>query len=354
LSDLTRFYEDTQRVTDPEKFLSYFSNCTVLSTVSQDEDEAQWLANRSRGIGGSDIGTICGVNKYSSARLLYFKKTGQFQDSESFSFSEQAQERMHFGHKLEPLVADEFMARTGKKVVICPATLQHKEHPWALANIDRVIVDENETPVGLLEIKTADARLLKDWEDGEIPMSYIYQLNWYLWITDMKYGAFAALIGGNRFVMIEVTRNDELLAEMVPAGDKFWNYNVKNLIEPDLSGSNADTEFLGEQYGAVEKNSEVSLIDEECNALASIVVKGKAEIKRLQQEVAEATNKLKDKMQNNEIGYTADHIIKWSPRKQSRVDTDRLKSDFPEVFDKCRKTITYRAFSIKGGDIDDE
>lgn len=353
MSDLTRFYEDTQRVKDPEKFLSFFVNCNVLSTVSQDEDEAQWLANRSRGIGGSEIGTICGVNKYSSPRLLYFKKTGQFEDSESFNFSEQAQERMHFGHKLEPLVADEFQRRTGKRIVICPATLRHKDYPWALANIDRVIVDEDEKPIGLLEVKTADARLLKDWEDGEIPLSYIYQLNWYLWITDLHYGCFAALIGGNRFVSIEVYRNDELLADMIPAADKFWNYNVKQLVEPEISGSDADEDFIKEQFGSVVKNSEMVLADEEDNDLAEFIAEAKQEVKDLEKQITEATNKLKNKLQNTEIGYTADYIVKWSPRKQTRVDTDKFKSEYPDIYAKCTKTTAYRVFTIKGGKSDD-
>jgi putative phage-type endonuclease len=322
--------------------------------VSQTEDEAQWLANRTKGIGGSEIGTICGVNKYSSARLLYFKKTGQYEDSESFSFSDESLERMSWGHKLEPIVADEFMQRTGKKVVICPATLRHKDHPWMIANVDRIIVDDEGKPVGILEVKTADARLLKDWEDGEIPMSYIYQLNWYLMILDLKYGAFAALIGGNRFVMIEVYRNEDLCKDMFEAGDRFWNYNVKSLISPELSGSDADSDFLKEQYGNVVKNSELMMVEEEYTELAQDIVDGKAQIKELEKRVAEATNKLKEKLQDTEIGYTADHIIKWSPRKQTRVDTDKLKTDFPEVYEACKKTTSYRVFTVKGGKTDED
>jgi putative phage-type endonuclease len=350
LSNLTKFYEDTQRVDNPEEFLKYFTNCNVLSTVSQSENEAQWLANRSRGIGGSEVGTICGVNKYSSSRLLYFKKTGQHEDSDSFSFSDASLERMSWGHKLEPIVADEYMIRTGKKVVICPATLCHKDHPWMIANVDRVIVDEDGVPTGILEVKTANSRLLKDWEEGEIPISYIYQLNWYLWITGLKYGAFAALVGGNTFVMIEVWRNDELLIDtIIPAADKFWNVNVKQLIVPELDGSDADTEFLKEQYGSVVKDSEMVLPDEESNKIAQFIVDGKAQLKQLELEITQASNTLKEKLKNTEIGYTADHIIKWSPRTQTRVDTDRLKISFPEVYDKCKKTSAYRVFTIKGG-----
>lgn len=348
LEDLTRFYEATQKVDNPEQFLTHFKNCEVLSTVSQDEDEAVWVANRSKGIGGSDIGTICGVNKYSSARLLYFKKTGQFQESEAFTFSDQSIERMAWGHKLEPIVADEYMKRTGNRVVICPATLQHKDHPWALANVDRIIVDNEGKPYGVLEVKTADARLLKDWEDGEIPTSYIYQLQWYLWITDLQYGCFAALVGGNRFVMIEVFRNDELLQnEMIPAADKFWNYNVKNLIEPELSGSDADSDFIKEIYGNVEKNSEVVLEDDEDNELANFIFEAKQQVKQLEKDIAEASNKLKEKLKDTEIGYTTDRTIKWSPRKQTRVDTDKFKSEYPEIYAKCTKTSAYRVFTVK-------
>jgi predicted phage-related endonuclease len=46
----------------------YLTTCKVFSTVSQQEDEAGWLAARSRGIGGSDIGPICGVSVFTTAR----------------------------------------------------------------------------------------------------------------------------------------------------------------------------------------------------------------------------------------------------------------------------------------------
>lgn len=347
MTNLTRFYEDTQRVSDPVKFLEQFTNCEVLSTVSQEENEEQWVKNRSLGIGGSDIGTICGVNNYSTPRLLYFKKTGQYEDSGAFEFSEVSKERMAWGHKLEPIVADEYMARTGKKIVICPATLRHKTQPWRIANVDRVIVDENEKAIGILEVKTTDARMIRDWENGDIPTSYIYQLQWYLDILDLDFGAFATLVGGNQFVMIEVVRNKELLAEMVAKADVFWNHNVKNMIEPDISGATADGDFIKEQYGDVVKDSEVVFVDEETTELAKFIAEGKAQIKALDKDVKNAIFKIQNKMGNNEIAQTTDYTIKWTPQSQRRVDTDALKIEHPEVYEKCLKTITFRKFTIK-------
>lgn len=323
--------------------LNYLTNCKVLSTVSQEADEETWLANRSKGIGGSEVGAICGVNKYSSPRLVYLKKTGQY-DPE---FSDASRERMYWGHVLEPVVASEFERRTGKKVVVSPATLQHKDHPWALANIDRFIVDDNGVPYGILECKTADSRMLDDWAEGDVPVSYIYQLTWYLLITGLKYGAFACLVGGNKFFYYEVYFNDDLAEEIFQKANHFWNYNVKNAIEPDLIGNDADTEFVKEQHPDVDKNAEITLQDDEYNELAERIFHGKVKIKELEAEIDEAANRLKEKMGRNEIAYTTDHTIKWSARTANRVDTERLKVEFPDIYKKVIKASSYRVFTIK-------
>ncbi len=327
--------------------LKYLTNCNILSTVSQEEDEKEWLANRTKGIGGSDVGAICGVNKYSSARLIYLKKTGQYQDSED-EFSDAALERMHFGRMLEPIIANEYVRRTGNKVVVSPATLSHKDYPWAIANVDRLIVDDKGVPYSILECKTASEYMDEAWSEGDVPLSYLYQLNWYLWVTGLEYGVIACLVGGNKFYHYEVWRNDELLKnEIIPKVDRFWNYHVKNLIEPELTGTDADSEYVANENSEVIKGSEIVLEDETMNELAATVKKCKAKIKELEATEKEAANRLKDALKNNEIGYTQDHIIKWSPRSQSRVDTTKLKEKYPEVYADCLKQISFRVFTVK-------
>ena len=195
-----------------KELLSYLPNVTVVSTVRQEDDEKEWLNVRTKGIGGSDIGAICGVSPFSSARQIYFNKTGQFQDA--LKPGAAAQERMRFGHLLEPIVADEFARRTGKKLLEIDATFCHKDFPWRRANVDRLIVDDDGKPYGILECKTTSEYNNDEWEEGEILLSYMYQLNWYLHILDLKYGAFACLVGGNKFYYYEVFRNDELIASI--------------------------------------------------------------------------------------------------------------------------------------------
>jgi putative phage-type endonuclease len=326
--------------------LSYLTNCKVFSTVLQEEDEAAWKAARSRGIGGSDIGTICGVNKWSSARQLYLKKTGMYEED----FDNAANERMHFGHVLEPIVASEYERRTGNKVVCSPATLVHKDYPWALANVDRLIVDAEGKPFGILECKTASEYMADEWEEGNVPISYVYQLNWYLGITGLKYGCFAAIVGGNKFFTYEMPFNEELFNEiLIPAANKFWNYNVKQMIEPELDGNDASTEFCKQEYPAdgVVRNSERVLEGSTYNELANTIVDAKAKVKEYEKVIAEASNRIKDELKDKEIGYTEDHIIKWSPRQRTAVDTKYLAEHYPDAYRESLKTSSYRVFTVK-------
>lgn len=325
--------------------LKYLTNCTVFSTVRQEEDEEAWLKARTRGIGGSDVGAICGVSPFTSARQVYLNKTGQY--PESMQPNEAAAERMHFGHLLEPIVADEYSRRTGAKLVNVGATLVHKDYPWALANVDRLIADNDGRPIGVLECKTTSEYMNDEWESGEILTSYIYQLNWYLWILGLEKGAFACLVGGNKFYHYEVFRNDELLNDVIiPAAKKFWFENVLALKEPEMQAT--DTDFANSIYKSAVKNSEIMLPDDETNDLANTVFECKAKIKELKKIMEAAQNRLKDRLQDNEIGYTKDYTIKWSPRSQSCVDTEKLKKSFPEVYAKVLKKIEFRAMYVKG------
>ena len=326
--------------------LKDLKTCDVWSTVSQVQDEVQWLADRTKGIGGSDIGAICGVNLYSSARQVYLSKVGMYEDS--IAPSGAAVERMRFGHLLEPIVADEYARRTGDKLCTCPAILIHREHKFALANVDRFILDDDGKPIGVLECKTTGAFNKDAWDEADIPISYLYQLQWYLFVTGLSVGAIACLVGGNTFYHYRVERNDELINNvLIPKAKDFWYNNVAKLCAPDLSAN--DTEYVNEKYTDVAKNKEVFFEDSVTDDLACTVAQCKRNIKELEKTMEAAQNRIKELLQDSELGYTKNYIIKWSPRKQTRVDTDALKSRFPDVYLQCQKVIQFRVMTIKGG-----
>ena len=122
-----------------------------------------------------------------------------------------------------------------------------------VANIDRRVVGEN----AVLECKTANQFLAKEWESEEIPASYLLQVQHYLEVTGAEKGYIAVLIGGQRFVWKEIPRDDELIRIIVQIEKDFWMEHVEKRIPPALDGSSAAEKYLSEKYKG--SNSELSI-----------------------------------------------------------------------------------------------
>lgn len=104
-----------------------------MSTLNLSREE--WLQYRKAGIGGSDAGAICGLNPYRTAMQVY-------QDKISDACEDIDNEAMRQGREFEDYVARRFMEATGKKVRRANAMFRSKNHPFMLADVDRMIVGE--------------------------------------------------------------------------------------------------------------------------------------------------------------------------------------------------------------------
>ena len=160
----------------------------------------QWLKLRKTGIGGSDAGAVCGLNPYSSAMKV-------FQDKISENVEEADNEAMRIGHDLEDYVAKRFTEATGLKVRKSNFMYRSKEHPYMLADVDRLIVGEDAG----LECKTASAYSADKWADGHIPLHYVMQCYHYMAVTGKRTWYIAAVILGKEFVYHKLEWDDELI-----------------------------------------------------------------------------------------------------------------------------------------------
>ena len=86
-----------KKVTD---FLPKASMARFLGKFEADSPE--WHAVRNSGVGGSDVGAICGLNKWESALSLWAKKSGLIEAKLELS------EPMEWGHLLEPVIIAKF------------------------------------------------------------------------------------------------------------------------------------------------------------------------------------------------------------------------------------------------------
>ena len=96
------------------------------------------LKLRKNGIGGSDASSVLNLNPYRSSVNVYMDKVYE-------NVEENSNMKMILGEKLEDFVAKEFSNQTGKKVRNLNGILRNHKYPYAIANLDKVVVSENAT-----------------------------------------------------------------------------------------------------------------------------------------------------------------------------------------------------------------
>ena len=191
---------------------------------------AEQLEARKAGIGGSDAAAVAGLNPWCTPVDVYLDKIGQAQPVEE-------NDAMYWGSTLEDLVAAEYAKRTGHKIERRNQMIQHKQHPFMLANLDRVIVGQDRG-VGILECKTAGAYMKDQWgEPGsdKVPQHYLVQVQHYLAVTGYQWAKMAVLIGGRDFRIYDIPRDEDRIEALIKIEGRFWLQNVTDRIAPPVS-----------------------------------------------------------------------------------------------------------------------
>lgn len=301
---------------------------------TKDMDYLQWLEMRRVGIGGSEVGAICGLSKYKSAYSIYLSKLNELPE-------EQQSDSAHFGNVLEDIVAKEFTRVTGKKVRRLNKMLRHKEHSFMIADLDRVVVGEK----AFLECKTCSAYLSKEWEGDLIPETYMLQIQHYMSVTGYDYCYIACLVGGNKFVWKQINRDDELINTIIEIEKDFWENHVLKRIPPVVVGGEADKHLLTLLYPE-DNGTEIalpSLANEKINEL--LLLKSKKD--EIENSISNIENYLKNELGEHEIGTIGNIRVTWKTVNSKRIDSKLLLNKYPSVYEECSKSNSYRKFSIK-------
>lgn len=281
----------------------------------------EWLADRRKGIGGSDVATILGLNKWKSPYQLWLEKTDQI------TLDDNAGEAAYWGTALEPLVANRFSEVTGKKVRRRNQVFEHTDYPFLRANIDRDIVGEP----AVLECKTANQFLAKEWEKDEIPMQYICQVQHYMNVLNREYAYFAVLIGGQRFIWKRIDRDQDLINAITERLVEFWEENVLKGIPPEIDGSDATSTFIRNHYADPGEN-EIEL-PKRIDDLTQLKAEYKQDMKDIDEKCKQIDNQiillLKDK--NASVGYSPSFVYTYKPNIQRRFQQKILSEKYPEV-----------------------
>ena len=201
----------------------------LVKTQGLSRDE--WLDVRRQGIGSSDAAAAVGLSPYKSPLELWAEKTGQasFPQPDPQDDSQP----MYWGTLLEPIVAAHYTRRTGRRVRRVNAVLQHPEHPWMLANLDREVTGSDE--VQILECKTAGINGARLWKAG-VPEYVQLQVMHQLAVIGKQAADVIVLIGGQELQIHRIDRDEGVIRQLIELEAGFWRC-VQERKAPSADGS---------------------------------------------------------------------------------------------------------------------
>lgn len=201
----------------------------------------EWLAERKKGIGGSDVAAVLSEG-YGCPRALFLDKSGVEPD---YKHGETTLGLFERGHALEPIIARKFATETGLKVRNMPTRVS-ADRPWMRVNVDRMIhsLDDGMGP-GYLECKTANEHVFSNMLQEGMPEHYVLQVQHGLAVTGWKWGHFAVLEPYTfRFLHFRYERDEKLVAVLMDIEEAFWKQvqagNIPDRL-PDFNDSRCES-----------------------------------------------------------------------------------------------------------------
>lgn len=295
-----------------------------------------FLTTRRQGIGGSDIAAILGLSQFKTALDVYLSKTTEQ--------SEQQGEHLYWGHALENPIIDRFVQDTGATVIRQPETKQHPDYEWAIANADALITN-GDTIEAILEIKTSSAFKSREWgadDTDEVPIEYIAQVQWYMWIYNVQEAYLAALIGGNQYRQYHIKRDDELIAMLAEKAQAFWQNHVIPRIPPEpQDGADAQKLYPHDNGDTAEADNDTLTAYAELREL-------KAQEKELKAQIAAREDLLKIKIGNySAMQANGNTLFTWKAQSSNRFDSSAFKNAHPDLYQQYTKTSETRVLRLK-------
>ncbi len=303
-------------------------------------EKEEWLEQRMMGIGGSDAAAVLGISPFKSRLQLWNEKVSK---KIGHNFDEDL--IMQIGTVLEPIIADKYSHKTGRKLEKRPIKV-HPEYPFIIGNIDREIIGDERGP-GILEIKTKGAWV--DWKGDDIPPYYMAQVQHYLSIYGYDWASFAVLdLGTRKITNIDIERDDKQIANIIEEEKKFWKL-VETGVPPEIENSKTCANFLREHYS---KSEDVTIDLAENNDATkwAMFLRDVMEQKKiLKDREIECKNHLMSLMGCAEKAIGNLYSISWkSPKDKEVFDLEKFKIDHPKL---VKNYIKYepqeRRFSVR-------
>ena len=295
--------------------------------ISAPQRSPEWFEIRKGGITATGITAINGTSPYKTAYRLWAELTGQVGEQAAGAAAQR-------GQILEQAVADYYTVETGKKLRKSNGIVRLKEHPWAMASLDRTVVGE---PDLLVEIKTSTSSA---WALAPVPQMYVDQVQWQMFCTGARAVDVAVLLSGLVF-RIERVEADPVYQTMLFDKAVAFRELVASGTPPPLTGNDSDT--LAEVKP--QTSSTYAVADPQLDHIARLYIEAKAEAEAADAALKEMAIAIKEAIGEGEGVKGRGWLATWKQNKPStKVDwesiADVLRGVAPETYEKAVQKFT--------------
>lgn len=316
----------------------------VIATDTDTMPRTEWLALRQQGLGGSDAAAVAGLDPWRTPLEVWHEKRSEL--PEGWDVRDEAlEEKANWGHKLEPVLAAEFSARTGLDVIDANVLVKHPDLEFMLANPDRFVDDPSSVGgTAGLELKTTSIYLREEWDDGA-PFRALLQSTHYMEVLGLKTWYIAVLIGGQEFRWVRIDHDADLAGSLLEIEADFWD-RVQSGVPPAPVAD--DTRLLAMKWRG--EQGRIAQVDrDEVMELLTQRRRLKLAIGDIETEVATIENQLKMMVGPAEAGCVGEWpLFTWKEHTRTDLDVKRFRAEMPTFAASYNVSGPQRRFNVPG------
>ena len=360
------------RNTTPPNFMA----TKILISDTRKITHEEWLEERKKGIGGSDVSAVLGISPWKTSYEIYEEKTSSDYKNEP---SLEASVPLKAGNVLENLIIKIAERLTGAKIVPANEMVCLEEKPYIRANPDAFLIYPD-GKMSLVEIKTLSNRIKDEkWGENTIPPYYESQLRYYQGVYGDKFcdkayffalplideeRALASMFANagyefskedidlaeqlfyDRLIIRTIERDRDYEQSLFEIVTTFWEEHVVKRIPPAMIGTGKNNKTFLLQKERNGKTLDLSDAAAELIAKYDVLSAQKAEVKKELENIEEAIDKTLSgilcEMGDCSVGISGDYEVIVKPGiSRTTISADNLKKlmlQYPDVYSKFAKT----------------
>lgn len=277
-------------------------------------NEAEWLADRRKTIGSSEIGGILNLGYADQTQYTIWleKTTGQRLPKDS-AFAQLLQ----VGHAAEPFLRECFRIKTGRTCYYdTDKTVRTNDrYPAFAASLDGWC-DGDDGSHEVVELKLIGMYMRAEYTADELPLKFTLQVQHQMAVTDAQNGWLFAMCG-TEMILRHIPRHDRLIEGMHKHAEAFMQL-VESNTPPEVDGNAATTRAIT-LYAGEPDVGKITRFPDDFATFADELEALKAAQKEAEEREILLKNKMRSFMGDAEWGYLPDGTtFSWKSGKSGR------------------------------------